>query len=368
MTVGGVELVGFAKKLAHEFSADDISGLAAELSYRYFLALFPFMIFLAALGGFTARAVNADDPTGTIMDNIGGALPADARSVLETQVRTVLDSHSLALLSFGIIGALWAASGAMKALIKAMNRAYDVAETRPFWKVTSLAIGMTVAATIGLLGSAALYLATSAWGGAIADSLGAGRLFRITLSIVRWPIIVALLMVAVGLLYWMAPNLKLPFKWISPGAAIFTVVWIVATLGFGFYVSHFSSYSNTYGALGGVVVLMTWLYITNITLFIGAEINALLDEAKEPRKADSERAARASEASPEEKKKSMEPAAIGPGKRQQPGREVAAAERSAVEHKDADGARSPGGGGTLGGIVLIGALFLVWATSIRRRA
>ncbi len=156
MTVGGVDLIPFGKRVAKEFSADDISGLAAELSYRFLLALFPFFIFLAALGGFAAAALSSDDPTQRLMNQIGDALPADARSILEDQVRGVLESRSGGLLSVGIIGAIWASSGAMKALIKALNRVYDVPETRSFWKSTSLAIAMTFAGSVCILGSCAV--------------------------------------------------------------------------------------------------------------------------------------------------------------------------------------------------------------------
>jgi membrane protein len=282
MRIGSVDVRDFVRRLMKEYSEDDLAGLAAELSYRYFLALFPFLIFVAALGSFAAGVLDVADPTTSIMNGIGDALPPDARSVVETQVRAVLDSQSVGLLSFGIIAAVWAASGAMRALIKAMDRVYDVTETRPFWKATMLAVALTLAATGGLLGSVALYFTTEAWGGAIADWLGAGRAFEVTLAVVRWPVIITLLMAAVAVLYRYAPNLELPFRWISPGAIIFTLVWIVATVGFGFYVSHFGSYNKTYGALGGVVVMLVWMYLTNLMLLMGAEINALIDAPGEP--------------------------------------------------------------------------------------
>jgi membrane protein len=284
MTIGGIEVVPFAKRLAREFGSDDVSGLAAELSYRYFLALFPFLIFLAGLGGFIADVVGANDPTGSVMRSIGDALPPDARSVLETQVRSVLKSHSAGLLSFGIIAAIWASSGAMKAMIKAMNRAYNVPETRSFWQTTLLAIGMTVAATIGIVGALIVYASTTGWVGTIAGWFGAGRAFEVAVLVARWPLIVLLVLGGVGLLYRLAPNLYVPFKWITPGSVLFTTVWIGATLGFGLYVTHFGSYNKTYGALGGVVVLMTWLYLTNFLLLAGAELNAMLDAELDPQK------------------------------------------------------------------------------------
>lgn len=308
MRIGGVAVMPFTKKLIKEFSADDIGGLAAELSYRYFLALFPFFIFLAALGGFIASAASIDDPTQKLMNQIGESLPADARSVLETQVRSVLEGHNGGLLSIGIIGAIWAASGAMKAVIKALNRAYDVPETRPFWKSMSLAVGMTVAATFGILGSFVLLIATQAFGRDIADAMNAGHQFELTVQILRWPAVILLVMTAVALLYWLAPNLDVPFHWISPGAVLFTVTWVVASIAFGLYVANFSSYNATYGTLGGVVVLLIWLYLTNLVFLIGAEVDALLAEEKEPELQRLRREAVASRASATAKKQAMEPA------------------------------------------------------------
>lgn len=310
MRIGGVAVMPFTKKLIKEFSADDIGGLAAELSYRYFLALFPFFIFLAALGGFIASAASIDDPTQKLMNQIGESLPADARSVLETQVRSVLEGHNGGLLSIGIIGAIWAASGSMKAVIKALNRAYDVPETRPFWKSMSLAVGMTVAATFGILGSFVLLIATQAFGRDIADAMNAGHQFELTVQILRWPAVILLVMTAVALLYWLAPNLDVPFHWISPGAVLFTVTWVVASIAFGLYVANFSSYNATYGTLGGVVVLLIWLYLTNLVFLIGAEVDALLAEEKEPELQRLRREAVASRASATAKKQAMEPAPV----------------------------------------------------------
>lgn len=361
MTVGGIDLVPFGKKAVKEFGADDVGGLAAELSYRYFLALFPFFIFVAALGGFIANAISVEDPTSRLMSLLGDALPADARSVLEGQVRSVVDSQSVGLLSFGIIGALWAASGAMKSLIKALNRAYDVPETRPFWKSTGLAIVMTLASTIGILGSIVIVIATSAWGSDIADSVGAGSAFEMALKVGQWPFIIALLLVAVALMYWLAPNLDVPFKLITPGAALFVVTWLVATLGFGLYAANFSSYNKTYGALGGVVVLLTWLYITNIVLLLGAEINALIDEEREPEKSRARREAVTSKASVSKQKQAMEPRAE-PSKRP-----VIVAARSDAHDGKAPPIEHDGGGAmTLVRTAILGAAIGLMAVMGRR--
>ena len=318
---GSRNWLDIGKKAAKEFMSDDVTGLAAELSYRYFLALFPFAIFLAALGGFIAHMTGAQDPTSQIMKLVGNSLPSDARSVIQGEVHSVVTSRNGGLLSIGILGAIWASSSAMKTLIKALDRAYDVPETRPWWKQTGLAIVMTVAVAIGIVGSIVILIATTAWADKIATSFGFGSAFKVAITWARWPAVVALMLLAVATLYWAAPNYQVRFRFLTPGAVVFVVVWIAATIGFGFYVTNFSSYNKTYGALGGVVVLLVWLYLTNIVLLFGAELNALLDMAEEPARARQERVRLLERASTTGQKQSMEPSLKQ--ERQKPGARAA---------------------------------------------
>lgn len=269
-------IVAALKEFGKEASKDDLGGLAAELSYRFFLALFPFLIFLAALGGFVSSAFHVANPTQSVMSRIGDGLPADARSVLQKQVHTTVAKKSVGLLSVGIVGALWASSGAAKVTIKALNRVYATPESRPFWKRTALSFGLVLVTTGALLGSAGLYFATRTWGSDIAGYFGAGRAFSIALSVIVWPLAVALLTVAVAMVYWFAPSARVPFRVASWGAVVFVAVFLVSSVLFAVYVALFSTYNKTYGALGGVVVLLTWLYITNLALLGGAELDWFL--------------------------------------------------------------------------------------------
>lgn len=278
MTVRGVNPIALGKDTFREFKDDDVPGLAAELTFRVFLALFPFLIFLAALGGVLASALNVDDPSEKFLELFGGQLPDDARSVISTQVEEVVDGRSVGLISVGIVGALWAATGGAAAMIKALNRAYDIPDTRPFWKQKLLALGLVIAGTIAILGSVSLLVATRAFGGDIADAVGLGSTFEAVLRWGTWPTLLVLALAAVAFVYWSAPNVGLPFRWISPGAVFFVLAWLAATVGFSIYVANFGSYNATYGALGGVVILLFWLYITNLVLLLGAELNAVLDE------------------------------------------------------------------------------------------
>lgn len=278
MNIRGIAVGRTAKDLLREVKDDDLTGLAAELSYRFFLAIFPFVIFLAALGGLIAKAVGAANPAQRVVGLFGDTLPADAASIVRDQVNGVVNAPNAGLLSISLIGALWAASGGVGAVLKATNRAYDIPESRGFVKKTGLALGLTVSAGAAIVLGFVLLVATQAAGGDIADALGLGRPFAVTVAVVRWPLVLALAMAGVSVVYWAAPNTGLPYKWATPGAALFAVLWLIVTALFGLYVANFSSYNATYGALGGVVVLLLWFYLTSLVLLIGAELNAVLDE------------------------------------------------------------------------------------------
>ena len=162
MSSGGVGIVSFGKGVYKEFKDDDVSGLAAELSYRFFLALFPFLLFLTAFGGFIANAMNVANPADRFLELFGDRLPSDAESLIRTQVEEVVQNQNLGLISIGIIGALWASMGGAGSLMKAMNRTYDIPETRPFWKQKLLAFGLVIGMTAAIiLGVAGIFVTCS---------------------------------------------------------------------------------------------------------------------------------------------------------------------------------------------------------------
>ena len=282
----------FILKLIKEVGQDDLSDAASALAYKFFLALFPFFIFLTALAGFAGDLFGVEDPQTEIMDTLGTALPSDAYAVVNGQVETVVQEKNGALLSFGILGAIWAASSGVGSLIKALNRIHEVKETRPIYKRYGLAVGLTVLAGGFIVSAVALTLAGQFFGEEIAGQVGLEGAAKTLFLVARWPAAVLLLLTAVAFLYWAAPNIDLPFKWLSPGAVLFVCLWLPATFGFGLYVSNFGSYGDTYGALGGVVVLLVWLYLTSFVLLLGAEFNAVLAQETAPREVE----ARAGEA------------------------------------------------------------------------
>ncbi|HEX5368582.1 MAG TPA: YihY/virulence factor BrkB family protein [Dehalococcoidia bacterium] len=272
------EPVKLVLQIYHEVSEDDLSGGAAELAYRFTLALFPFFIFLAALGGFVASAFHIQNPTDQIMNQLGDSLPKDTASVLRTQLGSVIESHNAGLLSIGIVGALWSASSGIGALMKTMDRIFEVDETRSMVQRYAIALGLTVLGAGLMVVAFALFFTGQVYGPQIAGNIGLQGEAATAFTLARWPIAVAMILIAVAFLYWQAPNTDVALRWVTPGALFFAVVWLVATYLFGLYVSHFGSYNATYGALGGVVVLLVWLYLTGFVILLGAEIDSVLEQ------------------------------------------------------------------------------------------
>ena len=276
--IGVVEL---AKSTFKEFSQDDCPGLAAESAYHILFAVFPLAIFSAAMLGIVNTLFGLD-LFGKIMTALTSVLPADARSAIAQPLATVLQNQNGGLLSFGVIAALWSGSNAVSTFIKALNRAYDVEETRPIWKAKGLQVALTL--VMGLLALTAFVLVVfgGKLGVALAAHFGAGHVFNVMWNIIRWPIVVAFIMIALAVLYWAGPNIKQEFKWLSPGAILATIVWLIAIGAFGIYVSHFGSYNKTYGTLGGVIVLLLVFYFSSLIVLLGGELNSELGKRYDP--------------------------------------------------------------------------------------
>jgi membrane protein len=246
------------------------------------LALFPFAIFVAGVGAFTARELAIENPAQAITDRLAGTLPPEAASLIRDELQRVIDRQDTGLISFGVLAAVFFATGGTNALIKAMNRAFEVEETRPLWRRYLVAIGMTLLGGGSLIGAFILFVSGSIIVGDVARQLGLEGTFWRLLPILRWPIVIGLLFAAVVVLYRVGPNLRLPLRWIMPGAALFVLAWLAATWAFGWYVAGFASYGSTYGALAGVAILLVWFYLTSFILLIGVEINDVIAELHEP--------------------------------------------------------------------------------------
>ena len=262
--------------LVRETLDDDVMGLSAELAYRWLLALFPLAIMVAALSGFIANSLGIQDPTGDIIEGAGSSLPPEAAATIRPQLERILENRDGALLSLGLLLTIYAASSGMKALIKGLNRAYDVQETRPFWRQLLIALTLTV-----LLGTAAVVSFIVMVTGQVAAkdvaaSIGLDEAASWLVEIAPFPLAILALGVASAFLYWAAPAHHLSWRWVLPGVVVFVPGWILATVLFSFYVANFGSYGDTYGALGGVIILLIWFYLTAVILLVGGELNAVL--------------------------------------------------------------------------------------------
>lgn len=250
---------------------------AAALAYHGLLALFPFVIFLIALLGF----LRAPDFFDSVLEQARTVLPADAYQPLQDVTTEIQNQESGGLLSFGIVAAIWAASSGIRALMKALNTAYDVEETRPVWKLYLLSILYTVGLAVLAIAAIALMLLGPQAMQWLADQIGLGGAFVTIWTWLRWPVAVILLTLAAALAYYVSPNVEQPFALITPGALLAVIVWILASVSFSIYVSQFGNYSATYGSLGGVIALLFFFFISAAVLLLGAEINAEVHHTEE---------------------------------------------------------------------------------------
>jgi membrane protein len=271
-----------ATRFVKSFQEDDVPGLAAELAYRFLFAVFPFGLFVAALGAFVAGWLGIQNPAQQILDALGDNLPPDLASTLAPELERVIGTARPGLVSFGAIAALWAATGGTNALIKAMNRAYDVEDTRPFWRKLLVAVGLTLLGSVGILVSFVTIVGGALITEQVAEQFGLSGQAWTVLSLLRWPAVFLVLVVAVALLYRLAPNVRTPWRWVFAGAALFAVGWLVATAAFGWYVANMGNYGATYGALGSVIVLMLWFYLTAILLVAAATLAIVTASVVDP--------------------------------------------------------------------------------------
>ncbi|KON67537.1 ribonuclease [Peribacillus butanolivorans] len=262
--------IKFSKQLIKEIKEDRVTGLAAEQAYYYLLALFPLLILLLSILPY----LNIDIQTA--MDTIKTFMPTETVEVIEENIINILSERNGGLLTFGFLGTIWSASNGMNAFIHSMNIAYDVKETRNFIKARFISIILT----LGLVVAFIVMLGLPVFGKVIIDLLqqviSLPEKMQSLFSLLRWIIAVVVISLVLTFLYRFAPNKSFPIKHVIPGAVTATVLWLGISLGFSFYVSNFANYSSTYGSLGGVIILMLWLYLSGLIFVIGGEINAIL--------------------------------------------------------------------------------------------
>jgi membrane protein len=273
------------KRTAHETMSDDAQGLASQLAYYFFLALFPALLCFLAIASFFPLQNFTDD----VIRLLGPFAPREMLTIIKEQMVKIAEGNNSGLLTIGLLGAIWSSSAAMVAVTSAMNRAYDIEESRPWWKVRLTAIGLTV----GLAVFVALAFGLIVAGPELADWLAArfafGSVFMWTWKILQWPIAFGLVMVGIGLIYYFGPDADQSWVWITPGSFVAAVMWVIGSLLFRFYTMNVSNYTAAYGAIGGVIVLLLWFYMTGLVIVIGAEMNAEIEHASPWAKAPGEK-------------------------------------------------------------------------------
>jgi membrane protein len=276
--------VEFGKRLVQQTLDDEVPDRAAGLAYRFLFAIFPFAIFLAALAGFIAPVLGFGDPSNMILGSLSDNLPPDVADQIRPQLEAVLGEARPGLLTIGALAALWAAAGGISSLINSMNKAYDVEETRNFFVKTGVALALTVVGSIGILIAFVTIVGGSIITEQLVNQLGITDSAWNTIALLRFPLVLAMVAVAVAILFKFGPNVRVSFRWTLIGGVVFAVIWLLGTLAFGLYVANFANYANTYGALGGVVILMLWFYLTGLMMLVAAEVTSLLAKQHEPEK------------------------------------------------------------------------------------
>jgi membrane protein len=273
--------IAVLKRTGAAFRRDNLTDWAAALTYYTILSIFPALIVLVAVLGLAGQYPQTTNSLLQIVDDLG---PASAVDTFRGPIESVVQNKSGAgiLLVVGLVAALWSASGYVGAFVRASNSIYEIDEGRPFWKLRpqQLVITLVMVLLLAIVGIAVVV--TGPVAEAVAKPIGLGDAAVTVWNIAKWPVLLGVVMLMLALLYYWAPNVRQPaFRWISPGSVFALLVWIVATAGFAFYVANFGSYDKAYGSLGGVVVLLVWLWISNVAVLLGAELNAELGRERE---------------------------------------------------------------------------------------
>jgi membrane protein len=273
--LGGLTPLRLTQFAIKKMGQDELSTRSASLSYYFLLALFPMILFLLSLVGvFAGPGSQLRD---SIVLGLGRLAPGSASDLIRTVVSQTFKSSSGVKLAAGILGALWAASGGMGAVVVSLNVIYGLTETRPWWKQKLTVVGLTLSLAGLIIIALILVLYGGKIGQAIATHVGLGHAFGIAWRILQWPVTFAAMFLSFSVVYYFAPNLEeRKWFWVTPGAVVGVTLWLVSSLGF-LYLHFFNRYSATYGSLGAVIILMLWLYMTGLAILIGGELNWVIE-------------------------------------------------------------------------------------------
>jgi membrane protein len=270
---------GVLKRTFSEFQEDNLTDWAAALTYYGIVSIFPALIALVSVLGLIGTS--ATEP---LLDNLGAFAPGPAHEILENALNGLTESRSPAGILFvvGLAGAIWAAAGYIGAFIRASNVIWDVEEGRPIWRTIPLRLVVTVVMLALLAASAFAVVVTGPLAERVGKLLGIEGAAVTAWDIVKWPVLILVVALMFSILYYASPNVRQPgFRWVTPGAILAVVVWILASAAFGIYVANFGSYNKTYGSLGGIVIFLVWLWLTNVAILLGAELNAEIERGRQ---------------------------------------------------------------------------------------
>jgi membrane protein len=270
---------GVLKRTFKEFKQDNLTDWAAALTYYGILSIFPLLLVLVSVLGLIGQSA-----TQPLIDNVGKVAPGAAKDIVTSAIQNLQKSQGAAGILFivGLAGALWSASGYIAAFMRAANAIWDVEEGRPVWKTIPLRVVITLITVVLLAVMALAVVLTGPLAKQVGNIVGLGSTAVTVWDIAKWPVLIVIVSLMFAFLYWAAPNVRHPrFQWVSPGGLLAVLLWIVASAAFAFYVANFGSYNKTYGALGGVIIFLVWLWISNIVILLGAEFNAEIERGRQ---------------------------------------------------------------------------------------
>ena len=273
----GVPLFELIKRTIKETIDDDCLSIAAQLAYYFALALFPALLFIVALASYLPYNV-----IGEVVSALAPIAPPEVLTIIRKQLENIVAGESPNILTVGILGALWSSSGAMTSIVSSLNKAYDVPESRPWWKVRLVAIGLTIALAIFVLLSFTIIVAGPNFGHYLTGWLGLSEVFDTAWRMLRWPLVFALATTGIAIIFYYAPDADQDWVWITPGSMLTTVLWVLFSLAFRLYVTRVGDYTATYGALAGAAILLLWMYFSGLALLVGGEFNSEIEHAANP--------------------------------------------------------------------------------------
>jgi membrane protein len=271
-------MFGTLRRTVSAFRADNLTDWAAALTYYGVLALFPALIVLVSVLGLIGTSA-----TQPLIDNLGEVAPGPANDIVTNAIKNIEDSQGAAGFFFviGLLGALWSASGYIGAFMRASNAIYSVEEERPLWKALPIRVGLTVTLMVLTALTATGVTVSGGIAKQVGNLIGVGDTAVDVWNLAKWPVLLFLVSLMFAVLYWAAPSVRHPgFRWITPGGVLATLGWVVASLAFAFYVANFGSYNKTYGALAGPIIFLVWLWISNVMILLGAELNSEIENGR----------------------------------------------------------------------------------------